>query len=576
MISNGKENEKYFCSDENAPAGGVGGAGSGRHLPSREDRKENELAAGPWTKAKVVKKSQNVPLDSIAQYSKPAFQVYEEPSSASTQSSDRKFLPADSGVLATKKEEKSWTISCPLAQFEPPDPTKKPMYCKDKVYQGTTEFSFEELRALRWKERAKRAEEIIQIEQRKAELLEMEMKVKEQQEALQRQQQEMERKMAEAMERKMAEWQRMMESQSAASMVVQPRPGIAVTRPSVSEAEVEAAAAPPAVSRQPSLDTTATLLAANPLGGNRSLGSTAATPSPHGAKLTRELSQPSPTMNTREAMAAMAGLWSKPVGDDVFEDPQPLQNSGHAPAPPSFQIYTDAEGDSRTDTGATPFEIFCDTGSNSSSGASAGPAQPAATTTPFPIFCDENAAAPLKLPSVRVNRRSRSESLNRHEDKENSPPGTDDEDRENALPPGYSQPATGARKKTGILTEADNVKFIPLDVQEKVLDEDERQQLQLEQSPVPVFKSPKSKLKSVNKKAEIPKPFGGNQTIMLPEEEDFERMAKMSSTPFTGKPSYQFEQDENTCAVNILYKPAPEPQQEPEQDSLCPPPASAG
>ena len=79
--------KKYICSDENAPAGGVGGAGSGRHLPSREDRKENELAAGPWTKAKVVKKSQNVPLDSIAQYSKPAFQVYEEPSSSSTQSS---------------------------------------------------------------------------------------------------------------------------------------------------------------------------------------------------------------------------------------------------------------------------------------------------------------------------------------------------------------------------------------------------------------------------------------------------------------------------------------------------------
>ena len=77
------------------------------------------------------------------------------------------------------------------------------------------------------------------------------------------------------------------------------------------------------MSRQPSLDTTANLLNANPLGlRNRSVSSVA-TPSPHAHRI---LSQPSPTLNTKEAMAAMQELWSKPVGEEDVE-PSPLQNS---------------------------------------------------------------------------------------------------------------------------------------------------------------------------------------------------------------------------------------------------------
>lgn len=39
-------------------------------------------------------------------------------------------------------------VSIAVALFEPHDPTKKPMYCKHLVYQGVTEFSFEELRGV--------------------------------------------------------------------------------------------------------------------------------------------------------------------------------------------------------------------------------------------------------------------------------------------------------------------------------------------------------------------------------------------------------------------------------------------
>jgi len=494
------------------------------------------MAAGPWTKAKIVKSSQNVPLDSISQHSKSAFTVYQEPDLVQpNKTPQRKIMPAENTVLSTRKEAK-WEIHCPLALFENPDPTKRSMYCKDKVYQGTTEFSFEELRGLRWKEKYKQQQELDLMEKRKMELQDMERKILEQQEFMERrmrEQQEAEKRMRdqqEAMERKMVEFQRLMTGGS--SVLVQGSTGVMVTRPSTDSLSDDVF--PPSISRQASLDTTANLLAANPCGvsKNRSVNSTT-TPSPHGSRH-QVLSQPSPTMNTKEAMAAMQALWSKPVGDDD-QDPQPLQESGPSTSVP-FQIYTDT-----TDTAevqkSSQFEIFCD--------ENQPPAAPA--PAPFAIFCDENAGVPKKLPSVR--RQSRAEIANRDEDKENSPVGTDDEDRENVAPAGYRQPLSGARSKSGILTEAENVEFIPLDVQEKMLDEEEQQ----DQREFEVFKSPKSKIKSVNK-PDIPKPFAGNQTIMLPNEDDFERLAKMSSTPYNGKPMYEFEQDENTCAVNILYK----------------------
>ena len=58
-----------------------------------------------------------------------------------------------------KKEEE---IPVALALFEPPDPTKKPMYCKHLVYQGVTEFQFEELRAARYRQKVAR-EEVNQV-----------------------------------------------------------------------------------------------------------------------------------------------------------------------------------------------------------------------------------------------------------------------------------------------------------------------------------------------------------------------------------------------------------------------------
>jgi hypothetical protein len=59
--------------------------------------------------------------------------------------------------------------------------------------------------------------------------------------------------------------------------------------------------------------------------------------------------------------------------------------------------------------------------------------------------------------------------------------------------------------------QAENVDWLPLDEQERLLDEEE------EKESNPALAKPSN-----------------NMTIMLPDMEDFERMAKTSSTPFTG------------------------------------------
>merc|ERR1719369_1102028 len=88
---------------------------------------------------------------------------------------------------------------------------------------------------------------------------------------------------------------------------------------------------------------------------------------------------------------------------------------------------------------------------------------------------------------------------------------------------------------------------MPLEDQERLLDEDERRREEEMGLPASDF-NPSTRNK-------LPKPcIQANQTIALPNEDDFERMAKMSSTPFTGNPRFYYEQDENTCAVDIVYK----------------------
>merc|ERR1719357_1306563 len=554
LKTNNGQGFAIYNDENNDPPRSVLGASS-RSIPSSKDRKENELAAGQWGKARVSKGG-NVPLNTVSQHSKPAFTVYEEPNLVQPAPTPQKHNQVQSNGLRTRKTnvEDHGTVHCPVALFEPPDPTKRAMYCKGKVYQGTTEFSFEEFRAIKWKARQKAREEAESMEKRKAELIEMEIKLREQQEAMAKQ---------------MAEFQRMMAGGTSA--LVQGNHGILLTRPSTSSdssieqvGEVPAAAksaskkelssenssepftvftdengsastAPysgtdselsqpkqpllsrdnslgnsfPSFSRQPSLDTTAALLSANPTGAKNKVRST---PSPHGLKGQAPVAQPSPTVNTREAMAVMQQLWSKPVGDE--EQDQGILGPSNGS---QFQIYSDSS-EEQPDGNSVPFQIFSDEGVH-------------AQGVPFSIYNDDS--------SKNGSSTTRPSQSCMDVRKEKS------DDLENCPPMGYVQPPLGVRPKSGILTEAVNVEFVPLEEQERMLDEDERRQENAIEAPVSIARPT------------IPKPFAGNQTIALPDEEDFERMAKMSSTPFTGKPAFYCEQDENTCAVDIVYKTIP-------------------
>ena len=142
-----------------------------------------------------------------------------------------------------------------------------------------------------------------------------------------------------------------------------------------------------------------------------------------------------------------------------------------------------------------------------------------------------------------------------------------------------------------MLTQAEGVAWMPLEDQERLLDEDERRR----EEEMGILASD-----SKTSNSKLPKPcIQANQTIALPNEDDFERMAKLSSTPHTGRAFqvkglvskhmtfektvlclFQVEQDENTCAVDIIYRQAmgppapPSPCQEdpaaPAQGSLSP------
>ena len=268
--------------DENAAGSRVtasGPGGGGVRLPSAQDRKENEQKAGTWGAVKGSSRMGNVPLKQADQH-KAAFVVHQD------EGVQQPVAPSPhvstSKVLSTRKEETAGTVHCPVALFEPADPTKRAMYCKDKVYQGATEFSFEELQASRWRRQEKVRLEKEEMERKRLELLEMEQR----------------------MDRKMEEMQRLMALQQNAALappaVVQsnpprmndPNPGLALrnredltpsascesslsTSSSVSRGLQCESSSSASLQRKHSMDDTALLMAANPTGArNKSQGRT--------------------------------------------------------------------------------------------------------------------------------------------------------------------------------------------------------------------------------------------------------------------------------------------------------------
>jgi len=593
-------------------------------IPSRADHKENVLAAGQWNEsAGKVKKSINVPLNKIGEMAPRAgFTLHQDEGSEEDQRkgstvTPHKLQPGESNVLSTKKPEKD--VSIALALFEPYDPTKKPMYCKNLVYQGTTEFSFEELRAMKWRTRQKKKKEEQEIEQRRVELLERERMLKEREEAMTKQMDEMKQLMLQ--QQQLAQQQLLAQQQQLAQQPqpqkIQP-PGVRVIRPSttsVGSASTSFNSNQPSPLNTPgrstsignggantsarlnSMDDTQRLLNINPATGKMSTSSGSSgsisgaagkviTPSPHrnhhGGMLGGNC-RPSPTVNTKAAMAVMQQLWANSTsadGDDVF-----------MPEPPKFEIFSDAAAEESTsgppatavssapvvdhverislssvakkgksalfaEKAASGFPIFED---NVEVPEVAAKSQPAfsifsdeqlaednkqSAAAPFQIFSDETSVGePIKKAAAAATPFTiHSDSENQQEDKENIPL-TD-----------YESACKVARPRFGVLQPVQGEPCMPLEEQEKMLDEEERQGrsgcLEDEDGFTRPLAPPPSGSNSLQPSSGLG--GAGNVTMFVPNETMFEKMAaKCASTPFRGG-GYIPDEDEDTCAIQLF------------------------
>ncbi|XP_064019648.1 mitotic checkpoint serine/threonine-protein kinase BUB1 beta isoform X2 [Pogoniulus pusillus] len=146
--------------------------------------KENELRAGPWNSGRRPRSGTGSAVE--VSYPQPSFTLYVDESAQQQIMTPCKIEPSINHVLSARKPEKE---EDPLqrVQNQQQDIQEKKevvMYCKEKVYAGVDEFSFEEIRAeiYRKKTKLKAEEEMRALAQKKEEIQrkidEMEKKLK--------------------------------------------------------------------------------------------------------------------------------------------------------------------------------------------------------------------------------------------------------------------------------------------------------------------------------------------------------------------------------------------------------------
>ncbi|CAH6788082.1 Bub1b [Phodopus roborovskii] len=153
--------------------------------------KENELQPGPWNTDRPLEYrshgGNSVPVTAVPA-SLPSFTPYVEESAQQSVMTPCKIEPSINHVLSTRKPGKE--EGDPLQRVQShqqgsEERKERMMYCKEKIYAGVGEFSFEEIRAEVFRKKLK--------EQREAELLTSAKK----REEMQKQIEEMERKLKE-------------------------------------------------------------------------------------------------------------------------------------------------------------------------------------------------------------------------------------------------------------------------------------------------------------------------------------------------------------------------------------------
>ncbi|KAM8907093.1 mitotic checkpoint serine/threonine-protein kinase BUB1 beta isoform 1-T1 [Lycaon pictus] len=152
--------------------------------------KENELQAGPWNTGRPLEYRPHGGTASVTTVPSllPSFTPYVEETAQQPVMTPCKIEPSINHILSTRKpgkEEGDLLQRVQSHQQESQEKKEKMMYCKEKIYAGVGEFSFEEIRAevFRKKLKARREAELLTSAEKRAEMQkqieEMEKKLKE-------------------------------------------------------------------------------------------------------------------------------------------------------------------------------------------------------------------------------------------------------------------------------------------------------------------------------------------------------------------------------------------------------------
>ncbi|XP_060855719.1 probable inactive serine/threonine-protein kinase bub1 [Metopolophium dirhodum] len=121
--------------EDNDENGLHGIATSNYDLAQKGVNKENTVNPGPWTKPKKTRSKAPKPVSTVD------FEVHQDNNSECVTKLSGITVPN-----ALRSIKGNTNISCQVAVFEEPDPTKRPMYCKDKVYAAGRDVQLEEIR----------------------------------------------------------------------------------------------------------------------------------------------------------------------------------------------------------------------------------------------------------------------------------------------------------------------------------------------------------------------------------------------------------------------------------------------
>ncbi|XP_016007682.2 mitotic checkpoint serine/threonine-protein kinase BUB1 beta [Rousettus aegyptiacus] len=152
--------------------------------------KENELQAGPWNTGRPLEHRPRGNTASVTAVPSmlPSFTPYVEETAQQPVMTPCKIEPSINHILSTRKpgkEEGDLLQRVQSHQQDSEEKKEKMMYCKEKIYAGVGEFSFEEIRAevFRKKLKKQREAELLTSAEKRAEMQkqieEMEKKLKE-------------------------------------------------------------------------------------------------------------------------------------------------------------------------------------------------------------------------------------------------------------------------------------------------------------------------------------------------------------------------------------------------------------